>query len=472
MKRTILSLLIVLLAAIPLCADDRPTITYDLAADTFAEMLELLDQAIYLATSAVLADTKSEIKVYVQGILNLLTGPDSALYDSENEITTDTGLQPLLAGLYTPYTGSIPYYALFPDPSAYDPNQNGFLYAWDQVEATLSKAQSVAEGLMSAPYSFPWEEEVYTLFALLVAVRGGDEGVFPLGGVGALAHMFPTREIEVGIRESIQEAIDRAPAGGVVYLDPGIYREAIMIDKSISLMARPATEDASSELGSVVIQGSLWGSAITVDSANPITVSIEGIELRGNVGGITLLHQATVTLTHVVFSENDTGLVADEDVTFFVNQCTFSANRTAISVWKSVQGTLTDSIVEMSTSWNGAIHVGCGRLTIDSCEIRDNIGVAIALGPAPTTELHLVDSRIVRNDIGIEAHSGWCSPVPVTDPADYDAMEFGFGTATGWNNVIPGRGEPDGNSLAAFDATAMDEELDLTFLTEPEPGNE
>jgi len=471
MKRTILSLLIVLLAAIPLLADSQPAITYDLAADTFADMLELLDQAIYLATNAVLADTKSEIKTYVQGILNLLTGPDSDLYDSENEIMTDAGLQPLLAGLYEPYTGAIPYDALFPDSSSWDSKHNGFRYAWWQAETTMAKAQSVAEGLMSAPYTYPWEEEVYTLFALLVAVRGGDEDVFPLGGVGALSYMFPTRETEVGIRESIQEAIDRAPAGGIVYIDPGVYREAITIDKSISLIARPMTDGASSELGSVVIDGALWGCAITVDSASPITVSIKGFEVRGNLCGISVRHEATANLANILFVENDTGLLAHEG-SFVAEQCTFTANRTAISLGSAGQGTLRGCVIEESTSWYGAIDFSCSQLTIDHCEIRDNIGVGIRLGPAPGTELHLVDSRIVRNDIGIEAQAGWCSPVPLTEPVDYDDYDSGLGTATGWNNVIPGPGEPDANSLAAFDATALDDELDLAFLTEPRPEDE
>ena len=128
--------------------------------------------------------------------------------------------------------------------------------------------------------------------------------------------------------------------------------------------------------------------------------------------------------------------------------------------------------MEASTSWNGAIQFSCSQLTIDNCEIRDNIGTGIQLGPAPETALHLVDSRIVRNDIGIEAQAGWCSSVPLTEPIDYDAYDSGLGAATGWNNVIPGPGEPDANSLAAFDATALDDELDLTFLTEPKPENE
>ena len=66
MKRTILSLLIVLLATIPLYADEQPAITYDLAADTFADMLELLDQAVYLATAAGVAGTIQDIKKYIR----------------------------------------------------------------------------------------------------------------------------------------------------------------------------------------------------------------------------------------------------------------------------------------------------------------------------------------------------------------------------------------------------------------------
>lgn len=461
MKRLILTVLIVIVVATPLTADQAPAITYDLAAATFAEMLELLDQAVYLVTGAGAAGTVPDIKKYAQGIVNLLVGPHDVAYIPENAVSTETGVLPLFEQLHTPYSDGVPFDELFPETSMLDRRAADFLRSWEIAEYVLPMAVMAAQDVAWA--HIPSVQELYTLYSLLVSVRGGDDEVFPLGGIATLVDIFPAREIWVEHGESIQSAIDRTPEDGTVYLAPGVYRESIVIDKSLRL-ASASSGQGNEGMGAVVFADTLYGCAITIGADVPIGVSIEGMEISGNQCGIGIGGEgAVVALSDVRFVDNEIGLLMVDGSSGLVEACIFNGNHLSIRVSSNSSATVRNCLIEESTGWEGAIDLSCSSLTVEGCDILDNNGPGLKVGPAGTS-LHLVDCVIARNGKGILASPGDCSD---------GIVRYGsFAEITGWGNTIPDSGEPDQNEFGAFDATAHRAQLDLAFLTQPKPDEE
>jgi hypothetical protein len=482
MKRWILCGLIVILVAIPLLADDQPAITYELASQTFAEMLDLLDGAIQLTAAAIMTADSVATKDYVQAVLNLLEGPDSELYDSENSVDTfgTPGLIPLMDGLrYTDsrqrgYEGAplaIIYPEVFEVGGGWTRDAALFAQAWKSVSLGLQAASAVAQDIEQSPYNrAPWDDELQTLYAHLITIYGAEDDSFPIGGLTQLSDLFPPREQWARRGESVQAAIDRTPAGGIVHIEPGTYREAIVIDKSLTLIAGSDASDDSAVLGPVVIAGSFWGVyAMTIESDIPIDVTIQGIELRDTHGGITVEGPVTLHVSDVKFENNRTGLSLARDSETIVENCQFVDNSTAVLLVTDCSATLRDCVIQGSTDWYGAIVVNSRTdLRIENCDIIDNQGAGVNALMCST--LHMIDSRLLRNGDGLHVTPGGCpdeNGMPVREwPEKYPDV-------TGWGNVIPGPGEPDGNHESAIDDSVYGGTgIDLSFLTQPKPDSE
>ena len=99
--------------------------------------------------------------------------------------------------------------------------------------------------------------------------------------VGAVFQRPPSpRTVRIFPGESLQEAIDLAPAGSVLCLAPGTYRETVRIGRSITIRA----EDPSGDM--VLLDGPAdrWASVFieSVSNGAPCTVVLEGLTLQSN----------------------------------------------------------------------------------------------------------------------------------------------------------------------------------------------
>jgi len=298
-------------------------------------------------------------------------------------------------------------------------------------------------------------------------------------------------ELSVEPGQSIQAAIDLVADGGVVTIEPGTYLEAVTIDKSLSLIG--LSDDSS---GGVILDWDVGEAVISVSSSASIAVEVSNLTLKGeNAGwGIDVGENATVemqnmmfhdlgtairvrdggsvTASHCDFTGNGSTIVVFPNGNFTASRCTFTDNRQAVLASLGSTCTLTDSTISGCTGDGAAISVSCTDLEIRSCTIRDSVGSAIRLGGGEATKLHIINSHLVGNAYGIDFTYGGCNP---GDDPNWDGIPQSaqsYGTATGWNNDIPGPDEPDGNREGAFWYCFPDRLADPSFLTERKPADD
>ncbi len=480
MKRILVVLMILAVAGIATVSqtDDAAT-TYDLAAESFAEMLDVLDQAIYLVATATSGGTRQfmrgELQEYAQAVINLLEGPESELFDDENDLAAvpTVGLIPLMDGLRD-RSGGPAYEELFPGRVyGYVSNVLGFKTAWGLVDAAFQKASEVAQSMIRPLYTFPWEQELTTLYALLVSARGGDNTQFPLGGVESLAQLFPLREVWVNAGESIQAAVDRVPDGGTVYVPAGVYRETVVVSKNVSIVAASHAPNGLPELGRTILEGLLWRASIEVSSSAPIDVSVRGVVFRNSAVAVAVDGACNVALFDVLVEDSDAGLYAANAAIVTAEACRFNRTEMAITLHFGAFASLRNCVIENSPPSSHVIQFWCSRLELDNCDIRDNQGTGVTVGAGVASELHMINSRILRNSQGMEVSYGACALEARVGSQSASLSEEGYGTITGWGNRIPGPGEEDGNTYSVFGSPPFPpRELDLTFLTQPKPEDE
>lgn len=103
--------------------------------------------------------------------------------------------------------------------------------------------------------------------------------------------------------QTIAKAISAAPAGGQVVLEPGTYKEAVSIDKALTL-----TSDASKPgaVASTVIDGTGQQNAITVSGPAAAGTVIQGITVENALkAGILVMQTSKVTIRDNIVTAND-----------------------------------------------------------------------------------------------------------------------------------------------------------------------
>jgi len=329
----------------------------------------------------------------------------------------------------------------------------------------------------------------------------GDEAPLPLGTITGYGNtiqgnvcpatlLFLTdpapSELTVSPGESIQAAIDHIADGGVITIEPGMYVEAITIDRSLILMG------AGEEPHGVVLDANVEGSVLSVSASSPIEIALSNLVFQGqgmgwaiDVGenasveiselefrdlgtGIRVCDGGSVEASHCDFTGNGSTVVLGSNGYFTGSWCSFSDNRRAIMSFGSSVCTLTDSTITGCTDDGEAISVFCTDLELRSCTIRDSVGSAIQLGGGVATKLHIVNSNLTGNAYGIDLTYGSCNPSDDPNWEGATSSDRSYATVTGWNNRIPGPDEPDGNREGAFWYCFPDRLSDPSFLTQPQ----
>lgn len=228
-------------------------------------------------------------------------------------------------------------------------------------------------------------KQILSLIAFIIIV---------VGSLLALAHEGDTCLITVHQGESIQEAIDRAPAGSTICLDPGIWREHVKITKSITIQGAKRDQtvlDGDNRSYPIIwVEPSLLYQTISVTISNLLINNRQGElsdeENKTYSGAILVEALSQVTISNSTIAENNPyGVEVGSLAEVKMLHCDISNNEVA------------------------GIRVSGGRATIMDCSISNNEdGIAVS----KSGEVTILNSAIVNNrGSGVEtAEAGYCCP--------------------------------------------------------------
>ena len=391
-----------------------------------------------------------------QATVNLLEGTESQLFDPlDTTIEFPVGIRPHLADL----------------PEV-DP-----VRSWEGLLSMLRLASAAMVDVLEGDLDMQEVEDAFlTARVLLLRAYDDIDGILQAWGY----------EIWVSPGQSIQNAIATALEGATVYIEPGIYEEAIQITKSITLDGRVASRlpslssDGRSPGYVVTLKPVLEYANILIRSSEPIDVCIRRLNVEGGNVGIRVLGPANLVIEDVDVTECGAGVLVSDSASVEVVNGYFESNETGVFVGGTATLSLQDSHLRDSTTRYGGLQIvesasatvsgsffqrnagsgilldGLGRLDIEDSYILYNEGDGILL--AGGSQVKMVSSVITANkNYGIRALSETCDL----------AEDFGLAPFSG---QITG----SGNSISSSD-TAMGNVLglscpdDLSFLIEPDP---
>lgn len=105
------------------------------------------------------------------------------------------------------------------------------------------------------------------------------------------------RKLGVDVFTTINEAVNAVDAGGSVYVSPGIYRESVLIEKSLTLVGNgPLSLTGAGATAPKIDGGDATGTILINGPTEPAAVTIRNINITNGKYGIAVLHNARVTI--------------------------------------------------------------------------------------------------------------------------------------------------------------------------------
>jgi parallel beta-helix repeat protein len=265
-------------------------------------------------------------------------------------------------------------------------------------------------------------------------------------------------EIRIRPGESLQEAITQAPEGAVICLAPGLYRENLTINKSITLRGEGANPKETliikAEEGDVIaisgppkvvilenlaVAGSWPEYTAGIHITGSVRVELSDCFLTGNDRGLWAGGSALVTLQRCTISGNGYGLLLEEAAKVSLQNSPISDNGLGVWVVGSAEAILIDCAI--SDNYWGVIAAGSARLELNTCTITGSLGDGIRLTQKVSATVNT--SRILNNSgYGVLLYTRDCL-IPIS--ARYNSGDEFTGLIMGGGNIIPERNEPDGN---------------------------
>ncbi len=396
-----------------------------------SELSDLLEQATYLAISGFRSYDSTDQAAVAQALVNLFEGEGGPNVEpvSENGLGPTQGILELHEMLRTA------------DRSTWEN-----VLPWSQM-VLLGDAFYVGEHFVRLAYSSVLEAKrtVYsqigardafrTAYAHLLAARGGFDDPFLVSGIRDIALVTSDREARLDPSDSIQVSIDALPEGGTLYIEPGIYRERLLIDKSISIVGL-------GKQGDVILEGVNWESVIYVVTDEPIYVEMQNLVIRNGRNGLSVFSplvnsDASVTLRSMQFEGNETAvsLGSTGKILFRCSDSKFINNDSALTVSDAIIHLSQCEIVGSYGVMGAIVLYGDSVLTMHGSEIRDSSRNAILL--SPVASLRLVNSTVYGN---------FSHAIAVADrreglPGPNESVGCGISMPT---SIFGGEGLPDG----------------------------
>ena len=464
MKTSVLCGLLMILVLALMASGQGPVSSesiYGVVVETVQEMNRLLDVAIEVAMLGIGNRFPDEQLASARVLVNLLEGPNSPLFDPSVGSSTviGSGLLPLWEEYFSlvyaidndagrdALASFLPLPTLMSIGDAMVFGMGDFLMLASRAVQRVAGIQGDTEDARAAR-----SDAFRSAYAHLVVVRGSVGDPHLVNGFRVIAELLPPLVVWISPGESIQEAIDRLPKGGVIHLAPGVYEEILTIDKSVTLVG--------SGQGATILQGVSWRISVLVAAEVPIDVAILDLTLSGGQGGFLIAGAAQVALDSVEFLSVGAGVHVGETASVVATACRFEGCPAAVSLSNTSHGELRNGCRIEDTPegslWTVIVN-NSSSLVVSDCTIENNATNGIFL--QGDVSLHITDSVIQNNDgYGI----GFCHPFPGLQMEE-ERDEPYDGTVTGGGNIIPGADEENPNLRGAFCPDSLD------FLTEPLP---
>ena len=266
--------------------------------------------------------------------------------------------------------------------------------------------------------------------------------------------------VDVHPGESIQKAIDQAPKGAVICLEPGSYKENLVIEKSIILRGQGQTPNAVR-----ITEAGDSDGVIQIVGDQEIEVTIQNVTVTGgSANGIVAFGEARVLLDNADILNHWAGICIVDVARVTLQDCDVSNNTVGLSVWNTARAAITDcnishnSIVGLLVCDSACVSIKnslvveggeCGlvvnnsaQITVQQSTLSDNGRSGVLLSSKAVAEV--LNCHILRNTrYGILGYSASCIDV-IEENSEFT------GQVTGSGNIIPGPDKPDGNKQDAL----------------------
>ena len=302
--------------------------------------------------------------------------------------------------------------------------------------------------------------------------RMSNNGVDLAGNVpGALrAPLEPATQQEIRYPDprynSLQSAVDALIAGGRLILQAGVYEAGVTIAKRIEISAM--------EGALVTLQGRS-DDALVLSLVSNGDLTLTEVVLAKGYGGLFLSGDAEATIERCTISENGYGVRLYDTAQAAIGNCTISGSgRFGILLGGTTETTMIDCTI--SESKYGVYLSDTAEATIENCNISGNGGSGILIersaqatienciianndttgiqmwGSAQATVKDCTISGNAWSGIGIDGTAQAAivnSRITNNDSYGIRCRDF-TGQVTGSDNIIPGPGEPNGNTDGAL----------------------
>jgi len=360
---------------------------YDRLAHMMAQLREPMNDAYYVAAQGGNASSPEDLQVSAQVLINMLEGSDSPLFDEAFEIPLflNTGIRPVVDSFT-------------------------FTDGWYDPDETAAKHKQDLEDELEVIQRMLLMVSLYAQEALKVGVEFADQRNNMVTAYSTLSVLTRLRVhsllLELGYDVwvtpfiTIQDAIDSARGGATIYIESGIYEEALKIDKSIVLdgsyvdAIEPYAAVLSGFAAIVAPGGSQIG--ILIDSASPIQVTIRQMTVQGAAQGILVGGEAQVTLDDVDVIESDIGVSLVDSARVSIVRGSLDENGTALLLDDTSSASVSDSTLQLNSNLEGAIQLhGEATLEMTDTEVSGNAGNGISI--QDQAELNLMGSLVSSN---------------------------------------------------------------------------
>lgn len=196
--------------------------------------------------------------------------------------------------------------------------------------------------------------------------------------------------------QTIQAAVERAPAGATVHIAAGLYLENVMVDHPLQLIGAGASN--------TILDGDGSGTVLTVDlpGLGSFDASLQGVTLQHGETGLYNSERLTVVDSVIRFNQSDGaaagvfngGVLEMSDSAIFSNTAASGAGLFNSGVARLNGVTIHGNASENTT----AVHTqGSGETTLTNVTASDNRGGAAIVSTGGST-VTLLNSTVAHND--------------------------------------------------------------------------
>lgn len=196
--------------------------------------------------------------------------------------------------------------------------------------------------------------------------------------------------------QTIQAAVDAAPAGAVVHIAAGLYQENVVVDHALQLLG--------AGMGETILDGGGSGTVLTFDlpGLGGFDASLQGVTVQHGETGVWNAERLTIVDSVVQFNQSDGssagifngGMLELSDSIIFSNTAASGAGLFNSGIARLEGVTISDNASENTT----AVHTqGGGEITLTNVTVSGNKGGATIVSTGGST-VTLLNSTVGYND--------------------------------------------------------------------------